>query len=80
MRENKANCKMSVPNNLQHHCFVSADPTEKKLVERIVTFSIVHSLEVRVPLLDHQLMGLLAYISGADKIDPHTTNICLLRQ
>lgn len=39
------------------------------LLRDLDTFSMAHSLEVRVPLLDHRLLELMAQISGADKIN-----------
>jgi len=40
------------------------------LLRDLDVFSMAHSLEVRVPLLDHRLVSLLAGISGTKKIKP----------
>ena len=49
------------------------------LLRDLDTFSMAHSLEVRVPLLDHRLLEVLAKISGADKIDPQKNNHLLVK-
>ena len=49
------------------------------LLRDLDTFSMAHSLEVRVPLLDHRLLELIAQISGAYKIDRHINKHLLVK-
>lgn len=59
---------------LEIHCYLS-----NTLLRDLDTFSMAHSLEVRVPLLDHRLLEVLAQVSGADKIDPQTNKHLLVK-
>ena len=41
------------------------------LLRDLDVFSMAHSLEVRVPMLDHRLVALMAAINGKEKLRPH---------
>jgi asparagine synthase (glutamine-hydrolysing) len=59
---------------LEIHCYLM-----NTLLRDLDTFSMAHSLEVRVPLLDHRLLELMAQVPGAEKIDRRTNKHLLVK-
>ncbi len=62
-RQNLANCPINQVSQFELSCYL-----RNTLLRDVDVFSMAHSLEVRVPLLDHRLVELVAGIEGKQKL------------
>ena len=63
-KEELASNPVDQVSQMEIHCYLM-----NTLLRDLDAFSMAHSLEVRVPLLDHRLLELMASIPGREKID-----------